>query len=371
LGNGGKLETGYQSRVDNEFEDYVFEDYDALGEIWNENLLYSSELLFFRSIQSAYAIYGGEWKGFQYQFGMRGEHTYRKMDHEISSSEYLINRLDYYPTIHFAREFKNDNQLMLSYAKRVDRPRGWYLDPTERYVDPYTKQVGNPALEPEYIHSFELGYQKGWGMNFLAFELYYRNTQNLITRVTEYDESQDLFILKRANLNEDHSAGAELMVNWKLWKFLTVNSSFTPYYYSISGMIDDFVVDENSFNWRSNLNTTFQITPTTRLQSNMSYSSKSVTAQGYSNGTYYMNLAFRQDLFKRKISATLQLRDVFGTNKRESYSFGENFEQHMVRTREPRVLTVTLSYKINNYRPERGDRQGGGGGGGGDMGGGI
>ncbi len=92
-------------------------------------------------------------------------------------------------------------------------------------------------------------------------------------------------------------------------------------------MIGDFEVDENSFNWSSNLNTTFQITPTTRLQTNMSYRSKSVRAQGYSNGTYYMNLAFRQDLFKRKISATLQLRDVFGTNKRDSYSFGENFDQ--------------------------------------------
>ena len=95
----------------------------------------------------------------------------------------------------------------------------------------------------------------------------------------------------------------------------------------------------------------------------MSYRSKSVTAQGYSNGYYYMNLAFRQDLFKRKLSATIQLRDVFGTVKNESFNFGENFQQHMVRTREPRVLMLTLSYKINNYRFDPNDRQGGGGGG--------
>lgn len=366
LGSLGKLETGYQVRIDDEFNDYIFEDYNPVGEQWIENPLYTSELFFFRSIQSAYATYGGEWKGFQFQLGLRGEHTYRNMDHVRSENAYLINRLDYYPTIHLGKEFKNDHQLTASYSKRVDRPRGWSLDPNISYVDPYTIRMGNPALLPEYIHSFELGYQKGWGMNFLAFELYYRNTNNLITRITEYDDTQDLFIIKQENLNEDHSAGAEVMVNWKFGKVLTVNGSFTPYYYAISGTINDQVIDENSFNWRSNLNTTVQITPTTRFQANSAYRSKSVNAQGYTNGFYYMNLALRQDLFKRKLSATLQLRDVFGSMKRDMYNFGENFEQHMMMRREPRVLTLTLSYKINNYRFDPRDRQGGGNGGG-DM----
>ncbi len=228
---------------------------------------------------------------------------------------------------------------------------------------PYTISVGNPALEPEYIHSVELGYQKGWGMNFLAIELYYRNTRNLMSRVTEYNDSLELFILKRENLNSDHSAGAEVMVNWKLLKWLLVSGSFTPYYYRITGEINDIPVDEQSFNWRSNLNTTFQITPTTRLQTNMSYRSKSATAQGFSNGYYYMNLAFRQDFFKRKFSSTLQLRDVFGTVKRETTNYGVNFEQHMLRIREPRVLMLTLSYKINNYKFDPNTRRGGEGGG--------
>ncbi len=370
MGENGKLEAGYQARIDDEFEDYVFEDFDHTGQEWVENPLYTSELLFFRSIQSAYATYGGRWNNFQYQVGLRGEHTYRNIDHEVSDKTYLINRFDYYPTIHLAREFRNDNQLTLSYSKRVDRPRGWHLDPNVSYVDPYTISVGNPGLEPEYIHSVELGYQKGWGMNFLALELYYRNTKNLMSRVTEYNDSLQLFILKRENLNQDHSAGAEVMVNWKLWSWLTVNGSFTPYYYALTGEINGLAVDERSFNWSSNMNTTFQITPTTRLQANMAYRSKSVTAQGSTTGFYYMNLAFRQDMFKRKLSATLQLRDVFGSVKRENFNYGPNFEQHLVRIREPRVLTLTLSYKINNYRFETGDRQGGGGGDM-DMGGGL
>ena len=370
VGTSGKLEMGYQARIDDEFENYLFEEYDHTQEEWIENPLYSSDLDFFRNIQGAYVTYGGEWNRFQYQLGLRGEYTYRRIDHEISENVYLINRFDYYPTIHLSREFNNDQQLMLSYSKRVERPRGYWLDPNVSYVDPYTIRVGNPELEPEYIHSVELGYQKGWGMNFLAVELYYRNTRNLITRVTEYNDSLDLFILRGDNLNNDHSAGAELMVNWKLWKWLTVNGSVTPYYYRIVGEVNGSPVDQESLNWSSNLNTTFQITPTTRLQTNMAYRSKSVTAQGTRQGYYYMNLALRQDFFKRKLSATLQFRDIFGTVKRDFTNIGENFEQHILMQREPRVVTLTLSYKINNYRMD-GDRRGGGGGGDMDFGGGL
>jgi hypothetical protein len=42
-------------------------------------------------------------------------------------------------------------------------------------------------------------------------------------------------------------------------------------------------------------------------------------------------------------------------------NFGENFSQHIVMIREPRVLTLTLSYKINNYNYNPNDRRGSGG----------
>jgi outer membrane receptor protein involved in Fe transport len=361
VGSSDKLELGYQARIDHDFEDRVYEGYDQDAALWIENPLYTSGLDFFRNIQGAYATFGGEWKKLQFQIGIRGEYTYRRIEHDLSDKTYLINRLDYYPTLHLARQFKNDHQVMLSYSKRVDRPRGYWLEPNISYVDPYTAMIGNPALEPEYIHSVELGYQKGWGMNYLAAELYYRNTRNLVTRVTEYNDSLDLFLLHIENLNNDHSAGAELMVNWKFWKWLNVNGSVTPYYYLINGDIYGTPVHEETFSWRSNLNTTFQITPTTRLQTNVAYRSKTVTAQGTRKGYYYMNVAFRQDLFNRKLSATVQLRDLFGTMKRDFTNVGENFEQHVLMQREPRILTLTLSYRINNYRNEPGERQGGGG----------
>jgi hypothetical protein len=55
--------------------------------------------------------------------------------------------------------------------------------------------------------------------------------------------------------------------------------------------------------------------------------------------------------------------------KRDFTNNGPGFSQHVIMAREPRVLMLTLSYKINNYRFDSNTIRGGDSGGGGmDMG---
>lgn len=359
----GKLEAGYQARIDDNFEKFVFQEYDPDSDVWNDIGENSSDINFFRNIQGAYAQYGGKIGQLQFQAGIRGEYTFRLIEYENFNTSYEINRFDYYPTLHLARQFQNDHQVMMSYSKRVDRPRGYFLDSIPSYIDNQTVRIGNPGLQPEYVNSFELGYQKGWGKNFLAFETYYRNTTNLITRVTQYDDEAGLFYQRIMNINEDHSLGSELMANWKFTKWLNLNASTNIYYYRITGELFGESIDNSNFSWRANANATFNITPTSRFQTNLGYNGPSVTAQGTSESMYYINLAYRQDFFKRKLSATLQVRDLLGSMKREFTSSGEGFSQHVIMQREPRMVMLTLSYKINNYKMDPGDMrpQGNGG----------
>jgi outer membrane receptor protein involved in Fe transport len=358
----GKFEAGYQARIDDEVEDFVFQEYDPDTDRWNSVDENSSEISFYRNIQGAYAQFAGEIRKIQFQAGLRGEYTYRMIEYENFNSSYEINRFDYYPTLHLARQFENDHQLMMSYSKRVNRPRSYYLDSVPSFIDRQTIRIGNPGLEPEYVNSYELGYQKGWGNNFLAFEAYYRNTNNLITRVTEYDSEAGIFYQRFENINEDHVAGSELMANWQFTNWLKMNASTNVYYYRIVGDLYGEEIDNSNVTWRANANATFTVTPTSRIQANMGYRGPTVTAQGSAEGMYYINLAVRQDLFKRKLSATLQVRDLLGSMKREFTASGENFSQYVLMQREPRVIMLTLSYRINNYRVDQRSRPQEGGG---------
>lgn len=346
----GSFEAGYQARIDDNFEDFDYEEYDPDTDSWSVLGENSSDITFFRNIQSAYAQLSGKINKLQYQIGMRGEYTFRLIEYENFNTSYEINRFDYYPTLHLARQFKNDNQLMASYSKRVNRPRSYFLDSIPSYIDKQTIRIGNPALEPEYVNSVELGYQKGWGKNFLALEAYYRNTTNLISRVTQYDDETGIFYQRFENINEDHVAGGEIMANWQFSKWFKLNASTNLYYYRIQGNLFGEDISNSNVSWKANGNATFTISPTSRIQANLGYQGPSVTAQGTAEGMYYMNIAVRQDFFKRKLSATLQIRDLFGSMKREFTASGNGFTQYVLMQREPRVVMLTLSYKINNYR---------------------
>jgi hypothetical protein len=56
---------------------------------------------------------------------------------------------------------------------------------------------------------------------------------------------------------------------------------------------------------------------------------------------------------KKKLSATLSVRDLLGTMRMQGTSASESFKSTFKMSREPRVLMLTLSYKINNYKMDR------------------
>ena len=90
------------------------------------------------------------------------------------------------------------------------------------------------------------------------------------------------------------------------------------------------------------------------------YRGPSVSPQGESKSMFFTNISYRQEFFKRRLSATLSIQDPLGTAQYESISYGDNFESYFKYQREPRVVMLTLSFKINNFKDENGRRNGGG-----------
>ncbi|MGC9344343.1 MAG: outer membrane beta-barrel protein, partial [Bacteroidales bacterium] len=160
-----------------------------------------------------------------------------------------------------------------------------------------------------------------------------------------------------------------LMVNFASLKWLELNGSATIYRYWLDGEIEGVEIDAKSNNWNTRLNATFNITSKTRFQLTGFYNGPSVTAQGERKEFYFASAALRQDFLDRKLSATLQVRDIFGTMKYEFTSNGPGFESYVEFAREPQVVMLSLSYKLNNFKQRRGNMGAGnmGGGGEGDM----
>ncbi|MGQ8338100.1 TonB-dependent receptor domain-containing protein [Sunxiuqinia sp. A32] len=353
VGSEGRFEAGFQSRIDREFEDYSFNDWDNDANDYIDNPQFSSSQHFKRDILAGYSTFANNFGNFKYQLGLRGEYTNRSIEHEKSSEPAKLNRFDLFPTVHFSYEFLNKLQLMTSYSRRIDRPGGRDLDPFPNYYNRYTIRYGNPELNPEYTDSYELGVMKSYGKSFISLEGFYRVTNNLITQVTELGDD-GIFYINTENLNNDYSLGSEIMGNLSINDWLILNSSFSIYQYRIKGEILGESINRESTNYTGRLNTTIKFSPDSRLQMTGYYRGPSVSAQGERSSFFFTNLSYRQDLLKKKLTATLSLRDVFGTMNYERTSSGVDFKDVYKRERESQVFTLTLSYKINNFKMDKG-----------------
>ncbi|MGM0408871.1 MAG: TonB-dependent receptor domain-containing protein [Bacteroidota bacterium] len=358
LNENNKFEAGYQSRMANNTEVsklYVFNNVTDEFE-FDQDYFHTSN--FSRSIHSLYSTYQGELGNFGYQGGIRGEYTYRDITIEETGDNYNIDRWDIFPTVHLSYNLPKENQLMASYTRRIDRPRGWYLEPFLTWSDAYNVRSGNPGLDPEYIDSYELSYLNKFGRNSFSFEAYYRVTNNKIERVRSvYDEN--VFLSTFENVGKDYALGIETMLGLDVQKWWHVDLMGNLYDYRVEGQLGGRDFSESSFNWNIRFNNILRFGNNSRLQFNAMYNSPTISAQGERSDFFMTSLAYKHDFMKKAFSATLQVRDVFGTMKHSSTYSGDDFYSYSYFEPKTPFVSLTLTYRINNYRPDR--RRGNGG----------
>ncbi len=355
--SGSKLEIGYQYRYDFGDADFNYKNFNNTTNTWDLDASKNSNLEFTRNIQAFYTTYSGQIVGLKYLLGARGEYTDREIKLVNTNDSYLIDRFDFFPSIHLSKQLSKNHQLQASYSRRIHRPRERYLDPFTNYIDPLNIRVGNPELKPEYIDSYELNYQFRFARSFVSFEAYYRQTNNKINRVRTLQED-NIMLHTFDNIEKDFARGIEFMANIELYKWWKINLTANFFNYQIKGEVLDTDVNQATNTWNTRMSMTFKLPWQTRLQFMGFYAGPSVTAQGDRDEFMFTSVALRKEFFKRRASISLSARDIFGSMK---FRFNSSTPDYMVRyefTRESPIFTINLSYKINNYKKKRGKREG-------------
>jgi len=265
---------------------------------------------------------------------------------------YKIDRIDYFPTLHISYGAQDGQQMMASYTRRIDRPRGYYLEPFETWMDAYNVRKGNPGLSPQYIDSYEFGYQTFLGNNLLSTELYYRRTNNKVERVRSvYENNITLHLVE--NVGKDYSLGSEFLLNTDLSKKWNINFLGNFYRYRIEGILNENRFSRESYNWGLRLNNILKFTENLQLQLNGRYNSPTVSSQGRREGYFSTDIALKKDFWEKKLSATLQVRDVFGTRDYEYYSEGPDFYTYNYASYTWPNVMLNIRYNLNNYKVKR------------------
>ncbi len=358
LDEDDKFEAGYQAgfrRARNATN--VFE-YVAATDSYKYRPEYSQTVDYSDNIHALYAQYAGRIAGFGFQPALRAERSDRLLEADTIGelddwdTSYTFNRWDYFPSLHLSYDLPVNQQVMASYTRRIERPRGWELWPFLSRPDAYTVRRGNPNLKPELTDALEAGWQMPLGGSRISAEGYYRVTHDKVERIRSVFEP-GVILFTADNVGTDYSLGAELLFDLQLVKWWRLNLSGDVYDYRITGKVGDQDFSNSSFNWGGRLSNEFRLPTQTRLTFGLRFESPEASAQGSHAGHFITDAAIRQQFFNRQFSVTLQVRDLLGTGKFESTAEGEDFYNHFRFERSAPMVRLNLTWNFNNFRPDR------------------
>jgi hypothetical protein len=347
-----KLEAGYQTRINDQFEDYHFAFLDTINNNWITDDNYSSVVDFYREIHSIYASISGKNYLVDYKIGLRGEYVNRCIKNPSEIYKYRIKRFDIFPTIHVSKQVKKTIQFMANYGRRIWRPKSWNLTPFVRYFSATSLRIGNPELQPMYTDSYELSCQKILGKSTVTLETFYRKTKNRIQMIASVLDNNTVMNTIE-NLEDNHSLGVELSFNLVLFKWFTFYNAGGYYRYWITGEIIESGNKTVTDIYYGNSSVTIKMGNNMRLQFDARYRTPSITAQGQTFPAFNFNVAVRKDFLNGKLSTTLRVRNLFGTAREGHETDLIDYYAYMKYYSEPHVVNLSLTYKFNNYKSKK------------------
>lgn len=349
FGDRGSLETGYQYSSYSEDGDNELEWLNsATGSFEKINEAYNT-FLFKEQIHSVYAILSGTWNQLEVHAGVRGEYTYTRLNSSIPDASRQNKRIELFPSAHAGYSFTREQQIKFAYSYRTTRPQLWFMEPYVTYNDFYSAVIGNPDIRPEYIHSFELGYQKNWGENGVNVTLFHRYRKDKIERL-RLPYEKGMILDSMANVGCDYSTGLELNAACHPVQWWNTNLNINVYHYKVKNKFVAGGKNESSSNYDIMWNNMFTLSKHTRLQFDCSIVGPSVTTQGRSEAYWYSNIAIRQQLVRNKLTGTLVFKDIFRSACYvNNITSSDLWVYNKIHPQYPQIL-LTLSYTFNNFK---------------------
>ncbi|MDR2763940.1 MAG: TonB-dependent receptor [Tannerella sp.] len=346
----GRLEAGHQYYSYLEDGDYSMQFWNPARQdfYWRDDIY--NTFYFQRGIHSLYALLADSYKAFDWQAGVRAEHTHRVLKSSREWANRTVNRMELFPSVHLGYTFPHEHRLMASFSCRTTRPALFYMEPYITYRDYYSAEIGNPDIRPEYIYVYELNYHKNIGEHSISATLFHRNRRDKIERLRiPYEAGVTLDSM--ANVGNDYSTGLELSSQLQpaRWWNITLNGSY--YHYRVENKLASAGGrDETSRNYELMLNNGLYAGKNTRIQLDGNFVGPSVTTQGRTSAFWYVNLSLRQQMLNRKLTGTFAFRDVFNSARYDSRIQTSNLESSTrIRPFYP-LVTLTLAYTFNNFK---------------------
>lgn len=344
-----KYDAGIQAIVNRQNESNYLEYYDTLtGQVVPDPNV-NNELQFDEDILSAYGIFGHQVTDkFKYQAGVRLEQAFTEPRLLTTNESFENNYFSFFPSVHLTYGNDEKGEFFGSYSRRINRPSTWSLNPFPVYSDPLNLRKGNPEVQPEYINSYEVGYEKMWKKGSITSTLYFKETVDRIQRIRQfYDDG--VSVTTFANVDESYDYGVELIGTYSPFSWWRNMISVNAYESRLSANIQGTALSNKGVSWDAKLNATLSFFDnTTAIQVNAQYIAPRYTVQGFYQRNPGIDVGFTRTLMNKKMVLGVRVSDVFDQKGFYFEINDGNVIQETDYKWTTRRLYLTLSYKFGN-----------------------
>jgi ferric enterobactin receptor len=380
--NSLKLETGVRAAIRNRINTNNNFTFDNLTKSFVIVPSASSNYKSSDNVYAAYASVTGSIKDFGYKIGLRAESS--NYTGELTDTKQTFSNkypISLFPSIFVSEKLGGNQELQLSYTKRVNRPNFFQLIPFTDSTDKLNITMGNPNLLPEFTQSFEMNYLKQFkGSNTFLASVYYKKTNNLITNYlnqkTDPITGNTALVNTYINANSSYRAGAEFTAQNTITKWWNTSTDINIYNSKINTDNVTGTSQDAITSWFGKFNSSFKLPSNFSLQLSAMYQAKTnlpvnsnqggpggggpggpggggppgmiaqSSSQGYINPFYSVDLAVKKTMLNNKVSVTLSVNDIFRSRKQDQFSYSNYFTQEYNRIRDPQMIRLNFAYSF-------------------------
>ena len=365
LSENATLETGGKAVLDHISNNSDVYELTSSPGIYDYNSSQSSSVDYFRGVYAAYITFTCRlFKLIDIKPGLRDEYTLTSADYSNAGTVSINPYNTVVPSMVVSHNFKNNQNLKISYSHRIQRPGYNDLNPFVNESDPYNVTTGNPNLHPETGDKVELSYsetsKKGISMNSTLF---YRGNRNDIQSYTTYYPTykigdsiyNNVAVTTRENIGKEDNYGMNFYISVPIKEKLNLRSNISGFErYIFTGLPTGGNI--HGFNYRLNLNVSYQLTSTLVLEMFGNFNSLRINAQGTLPSFTTYNFAFRKQFLNKKASVALTATNFFDNYVNQKTELtGENFTISNLRQIPFRSFGFNITYRIGKmeFRKEK------------------
>lgn len=300
-----------------------------------------------------------------YQVGLRDELSNITIDyHNLLGTNPVDNRKKNYnnvfPSVFLSYEISKDNQFLVNYSRRIDRPRSFFMIPNPNYNNNLNIFDGNIDLNPSYVDAYEVGYSISKKSFTINPTLYYRHQTDDVKTITYSqlekinDEDQIVVHTKPVNVGTDDRIGLEVNFTWDATKWLKFLGNVDGFRYSTTGtyfttdvpMKQPLSFEGKGVSMRSRLTSTFKLDKTLSFQVQGFYGGPRKTASQDRQSMYAVNFGASKTVLNGNGTISFNIQDVFNTRAMRMVNYNDDFTSENYMQWQPRQFALSFTYKF-------------------------